>query len=218
MTELLAVVVLGPEDPADPTAPAARRMLGGVSLADRAVHLLNQALPGSQVITSVLERALADLMDPAETHVVLLHDPAFPFLPAGALRAVCAAVDPIAGDQVAAVAVTDVTDTLKRVDDAGRVLATEDRHSYRAPVGLLAVTPAVLGAVLSSAWREGARPRGLSDLVDLVAALDRVVGVGRVELPGLGSSACRVVDEDSLAYAEAVLAASTRSATATSSG
>ncbi len=212
MTEVLAVVLLDPEDATDPTGRAARRRLGGVALADRAVHLLSEALPGSQVITSVLERDLATLIDPVEIQSVLLYDPAYPFVPAEWFAAVCRVVDPIAGTEVAAVAVTEVTDTLKRVDDAGRVEATVDRQAHRGLIGLLAVTPAVLGAVLSSSWQDGGQ------LVDLVAALDRIVGVGQVQLTGRGSVSCRVTDDDSLAYAEAVLAASSRSATTTSSG
>ncbi len=212
MTEVLTVVLLDPDDATDPTGRAARLPLGGVPLADRAVHLLSEALPGCQVITSALERELAALIDPVEIELVLIYDPAYPFVPAEWFSAMCRAVDPIAGTEVAAVAVTEVTDTLKRVDDAGRVESTVDRQALRGLIGLLAVTPAVLGAVLSSSWQDGGR------LADLVAALDRVVGVGQVPLAGRGSVSCRVVDDDSLAYAEAVLAASSRSATARSSG
>lgn len=220
MTDLLAVVLLGPEDSMAPEGRPECRVLGGARLADRAVHLLAEVFGGCQVIMAALDLSVAALVDPAEIQVVLLLDPTYPFVPADQLRAVVAAVDPD-GSEVAALAVTGVTDTLKQVDVAGRVLATEDRHAHVAPVGALAVTPAVLGAALSTIRPPVAapvEPVEPVELVELAGVLDRVVGIHRVMMAGSGHAACRVTDQDSLDYAEAVLAASSRSATTTSPG
>lgn len=66
---------------------------------------------------------------PPEVDVVLVHDAARPLVPAAVVDAVAAAV--LAGAP-AVVPVMPVVDTLKRVDAAGRVIATAPREELRA--------------------------------------------------------------------------------------
>ena len=65
----------------------------------------------------------------AEVELVLVHDAARPLVPASVISAVVAALR--AGEQ-AVIPVLPVADTIKRVDDAGRVVATLDRTELRA--------------------------------------------------------------------------------------
>ncbi len=64
-----------------------------------------------------------------EIGLVLVHDAARPLVPGSVISAVVAALR--AGEQ-AVIPVLPVADTVKRVDDAGRVLATLDRAELRA--------------------------------------------------------------------------------------
>jgi 2-C-methyl-D-erythritol 4-phosphate cytidylyltransferase len=80
---------------------------------------------GGAVRSSSVQRALAAAGD-GET--VLVHDAARPLLTAELARAVIAALK---GDECAAgaIAAAPVTDTIKRVDDAGAVVQTLERRS-----------------------------------------------------------------------------------------
>ncbi len=202
MIGTLAVVVPPPRD----------LVLGGLPLADRAVARARHAVPGCWTVISPLNVGLARLVDEANAQEVLLLDATYPFVTDDLLVAVRHAISPEMGD-AAAVAVAEVSDTLKPVDGV-LVAASAERTVERSDVhfcaGVMATTPAVLGSVLSFLG-----PAAGIDLVDLVERVERVVGVRRVLAPGAVS---RVVDDDSLAYAEALLAARRASATATSSG
>lgn len=197
----------------------------GVGALDRVIGSLHLALPGASVITAPISRELAALVDASGAELVVLHDPAFPFVTPEQILSVCAAVTG-AGGATAAVAVADVTDTLELVGDDDLVVAGLDRTRYAVPIGPLAIGAAALAAALAAV---DIAPR----FDDVVTVLDRLVGVELVRLDLPGAAACRVVDADSLAYARALLGEpagapavsasgstvdSSRSATGTSSG
>jgi hypothetical protein len=202
--ELLAVVVPPPE------AVATARP-GGIGLVDRAVRTVRSAVPGASVIVAGIDADLVALLDSGRPELVLLVDSTFPLVPAAQLAAVCEAARPPASS---AVAVAEMTDTLKMVDGDGVVTATVERGGYRVPVGPLAVTPAVLASCLSAVPPAGPAPERLGRLAEV---LDRLVGLPRVEVADQGRVACRVIDGDGAGYAEALLASSA-AATATSAG
>lgn len=80
---------------------------------------------GGAVRSSSVQRALAAA---GEGETVLVHDAARPLLTAGLARAVIAALRRDEG-AAAAIAAAAVTDTIKRVDDAGAVVQTLERRS-----------------------------------------------------------------------------------------
>lgn len=80
---------------------------------------------GGAVRSSSVQRALAAA---GEGETVLVHDAARPLLTAGLARAVIAALRRDGG-AAAAIAAAAVTDTIKRVDDAGAVVQTLERRS-----------------------------------------------------------------------------------------
>ena len=80
---------------------------------------------GGAVRSSSVQRALAAA---GEGETVLVHDAARPLLTAELARAVIAALQSDEG-AAAAIAAAPVTDTIKRVDDAGAVVQTLERRS-----------------------------------------------------------------------------------------
>lgn len=86
-------------------------------------------IAGGERRTDSVRLALAAALDRATVDVVLVHDAARAFIPAGLVKAVVAAVREGAP---AVVPVLAVTDTVKRVDEHGRILSTVDRSRLRA--------------------------------------------------------------------------------------
>lgn len=216
MSDVLAVVL--------PTAdPCGGPVLDAAGPVDRVVGALHAALPGCSVITAPISGSLAELVDSSGAELVVVHDPAYPFVRAEQIVAVCAAVAGSAPDGVtssAAIAVADVTDTLELVDDQDLVVTGLDRTRYVVPIGPLAIGAPALAAALAAVDITG--PADVpgppaAGLAELVHVLDRLVGVRLIRVEAPGDAACRVDDADTLTYARALLAAS-RSATATSSG
>ncbi|MCI2424003.1 2-C-methyl-D-erythritol 4-phosphate cytidylyltransferase [Saccharopolyspora sp. K220] len=112
------VVVAAPADQVDVVAaelaelPSAHVVVGGAERTDsvrRALDAVEQVAP--------------------DARVVLVHDAARAFTPASVIREVVAAVEQGAP---AVIPVLPVTDTIKRVDDAGNVVSTVDRSRLRA--------------------------------------------------------------------------------------
>jgi 2-C-methyl-D-erythritol 4-phosphate cytidylyltransferase len=80
---------------------------------------------GGAVRSASVQRALAAA---GEGEMVLVHDAARPLLTAELARAVIGALERDAGAD-AAIAAAPVTDTIKRIDDAGAVVETVERSS-----------------------------------------------------------------------------------------
>ncbi len=137
--------------------------------------------------------------DPAG--VVVVHDPLFPLAPAALVRAVVAALDPpLGGDGPAGVVpVRPVTDTLKRVDEDGVVLATVDRAGFRTVCSPQAFRTGVLLGALEAAHAT-LRDLGADVLPGLVQ--DRGGRLSSVPAPG---EVVRVAEADDLVLAEAML-------------
>ena len=142
-----------------PGAPKALRTIGGAPLlvhavralsASHAIGLIVVAVPGDQIdeVRSMLDEpglsteisivaggetrqesvSLALLALPDHVEVVLVHDAARPLVPAELVAAVAAAVH--AGNP-AVVPGMPVVDTVKQVDEVGRVIVTVDRDALR---------------------------------------------------------------------------------------
>lgn len=209
-----------------PGAPKALRLLGGAPLLVHAVHALAQArlvdeviiaappgdvasvrslLASSEVAAEVrvvaggdtrqqsVGRALASLRP--EVGVVLVHDAARPLLPSELADAVAAAV--LAGHE-AVVPGLRPSDTIKRVDEAGRVVETLPRdalYAVQTPQGFRR-------ALLEEAHDAGALDGyAATDDAALVERLGRPVYV----IPG-AEEAFKVTRPTDLVWAEAVLA------------
>ncbi|MBL8930129.1 MAG: 2-C-methyl-D-erythritol 4-phosphate cytidylyltransferase [Kineosporiaceae bacterium] len=174
--------------------------VAGASLLERAVATVRAAVPGCAVITSPLEAGLAYLVDSSDAELVLVHDPTYALMTPELVRLVQDAVD---GPDAAAVLVTAVTDTLKRVGADDRLRETVDRGVVQALIGPLAVTPPVLAATLAAVRLQGPADERL---VALVEAIERLVGVRRVVVDNPGPRSHRVVTQDDARYADALLA------------
>jgi 2-C-methyl-D-erythritol 4-phosphate cytidylyltransferase len=79
--------------------------------------------------TDSVRLALSEARRLVDVDVVLVHDAARAFVPPELVRAVVAAVQ---AGAPAVVPVLPVTDTVKQVDEAGRILSTVDRSRLRA--------------------------------------------------------------------------------------
>ena len=83
------------------------------------LHCVSGGAERTDSVRAALELVPVDGID-----CILVHDAARPFVPASVIERV---VDAVRGGAPAAVPVVPVTDTIKRVDPAGRVLDTPDR-------------------------------------------------------------------------------------------
>ncbi len=158
---------------------------------------VRRLLPGVVVVAGGATRPasvrLALVASAPALQVVLVHDAARPLVPPSLVDAVAGAVLDGAGAVVPAL---PVTDTVKRVDAAGRVLGTVDRTDLRA-----VQTPQGFSrAVIERAYRE-ADPSAATDDAGLVEAL----GLEVVTVPG-HDEAFKVTRPADLLFAETVLA------------
>ncbi|MFL6179230.1 MAG: 2-C-methyl-D-erythritol 4-phosphate cytidylyltransferase [Actinomycetes bacterium] len=188
LAEARTVDVIVVAAPADEEARVSRLLLPVVG--DTELHVVEGG-PTRQQSVALALRVLPDDVD-----VVLVHDAARPLVPDDVVDAVTNAVRSGADAVVPAVAVTD---TIKRVDTAGRVEGTIDRSQLRAaqtPQGFARI-------VLESAHRDAAET-GLEDTTD-DAGLVEHFGRPVIVIPGSedGFKVTRPID---LVMAEAVLA------------
>jgi 2-C-methyl-D-erythritol 4-phosphate cytidylyltransferase len=135
--------------------------------------------------------------------IVVVHDPLHPLSTAALVRAVVHELD-VTPDGAAAVPARPVTDTLKWVDGDEVVLDTADRKGYRLIGSPQAYREAALLAALDLAGAADLdlRERGPEVLPRLVAARG-----GRIVMVPFPREAFRVLTEDDLALADALLAA-----------
>jgi hypothetical protein len=124
----LGLVVVPADEPGTLLAGMST-LLGGISLLDRAIAALRSCPDVDRVLVVAPGQPPPDAAH-ARADVVVLHDSSFPLVDAAAVTAVLAALraDP---EAAAAVAVLEVTDTLKQVDAEGAVLGTVDRAGLR---------------------------------------------------------------------------------------
>jgi len=169
------VVVAAPEDQVTTIAellPQARVVAGGVTR------------------SASVRRALDAMSDGVD--VVLVHDAARALAPPALVRRVAEAV--VAG-AAAVVPVVAVADTVKEVDDAGRVLRTLDRSALRS-----VQTPQGFRRDVLARAHEAAGDNDVSDDAGLVERL----GVEVVTVPG-SVEALKVTTPDDLLVAESLL-------------
>lgn len=114
--------------------------------------------------------ALAAL--PAEVDVVLVHDAARPFAPSGLADDVA---DAVRAGRDAVIPVLPVTDTIKRVDDDGSVLATVGRADLRAVQTPQGFRRELLAAAHEAARRDGHAATDDAGLVERLGAPVHVV-------------------------------------------
>lgn len=140
--------------------------------------------------------AVLDVMSPLPATVtgVLVHDAERPLVCPDVLAAVCSAV---ASGAAAALPVLDVPDTIKRVDHAGRVIATMDRGRFRRAQTPQAFVRTVLESVLGQA-------RDADRRVPDVAAAVAAAGVPVQFVPG-DERLLRIRSSADLAIAEALM-------------
>jgi 2-C-methyl-D-erythritol 4-phosphate cytidylyltransferase len=112
---------------------------------------------------------------PADVELVLVHDAARPLVEASVISAVVACLRQGAP---AVIPVLPVTDTVKRVDDSGRVIATLDRTELRA-----VQTPQGFSREVLLAAHRAAEQRSLVDLTDDAGLLE-ALGVPVQTVPG----------------------------------
>ncbi|GAA5118755.1 2-C-methyl-D-erythritol 4-phosphate cytidylyltransferase [Haloechinothrix salitolerans] len=137
-------------------------------------------------------RLALESVPPGAYDVVLVHDAARAFAPGAIIRAV---VDTVRSGAPAAVPVLPVTDTVKVVDAAGVITATQDRGALRAVQTPQGFTDAVLRAAYS------ARLDAATDDAGLVEQLGEKV----ITVTGHPDS-MKITTAFDLAIAEAVLA------------
>jgi 2-C-methyl-D-erythritol 4-phosphate cytidylyltransferase len=179
------VVVAAPEGEQD----AVRIMLDPV-VSD--TELL--VVPGGDTRQQSVAFALAVLPD--DVDVVLVHDAARPLVPSETVDAVATAVRDGADAVVPAV---PLSDTIKRVDTAGRVEGTVDRESLRA-----AQTPQGFARIVLESAHRAAAESGDVETTDDASLVERA-GLPVLVIPGSedGFKVTRPLD---LVLAEAVLA------------
>lgn len=144
---------------------------------------------GGATRTASVQCAAAAL--PADIRGVLDHDAARPLVPVGVIDAVIAALASGAPAVVPAVAVVD---TIKEVDEAGRVVRTVDRSVLRAVQTPQGFAPDVLHRAL-------ALPD--ADATDIAGLVERL-GVPVLVVPG-HSDAFKITTPPDLLLAEAIL-------------
>jgi 2-C-methyl-D-erythritol 4-phosphate cytidylyltransferase len=125
-------------------------------------------------------RAALDLVPVDGIDCILVHDAARPFVPVDVVERVVAAVR---GGAPAVVPVLPVTDTIKRVDQAGRVLETPDRASLVAVQTPQGFEPALLrrahATVADGATDDAMLAERLGIAVQTVAGSDDAVKITR---------------------------------------
>ena len=147
---------------------------------------------GGRERTESVANGLEDLPD--EVSVVLIHDAARPLVSEAMIDRVVAEARSGRG----AIAALPVVDTLREVDDSGRVLRTVDRaRLWRAQ------TPQGFPREMIERAHSQARAEGLSATDD--AALFERLGLPVVVVPG-SERAMKITDEDDFARAEALFA------------
>jgi 2-C-methyl-D-erythritol 4-phosphate cytidylyltransferase len=149
-----------------------------------------RVVQGGDTRTASVAAALAAL--PADVDVIAVHDAARPLV---ASAVVSACID-LAGTGVGAVAGCPAVDTIKHVDDSGRIVATPDRSGI-----WQAQTPQAFPAALLR--RAYAAAEGVA--TDDAALVERVGG--EVRMIDAGPHNLKVTRSGDLALAEAVLAA-----------
>jgi len=205
-------------------APKALRLLAGEPLILHAVRGLLAARAVSQVVVAMpagSEDVVRELLPPGvvvvaggttrggsvraalaasdpDRDVVLVHDAARPLTPPSLVDAVIGAVLDGAGAVVPAL---PVTDTVKRVDAAGRVLGTVDRADLRAVQTPQGFRRAVLERAYAEAGAEAGADSGATDDAGLVERL----GLEVITIPG-ADEAFKVTRPADLAFAEMLLA------------
>jgi 2-C-methyl-D-erythritol 4-phosphate cytidylyltransferase len=211
---------LGPGDPKALRLVAGRSLLAhAVSRLRRSVHveLVVVAVPAGaeeQVAAELGVRAVAGGAErqqsvdaalralPPEVDVVLVHDAARPFVPPELVDRVAAAV--LAGAP-AVVPGLPVTDTIKRVDAADRVLETPARASLRAIQTPQGFRRDVLERAHRLAATSVSPTGGPGSLVTDDAGLVELLGETVLVVPG-APEAFKVTRPEDLARAEALLA------------
>ncbi len=161
--------------------------------ADPDPHGADAVVPGGATRADSVRCGLAVV--PAEADVVVVHDAARPLASAALFDAVIAAVTDGGAD--GAVPGVPPSDTIKAVDESGRVTSTLDRAA------LVAVqTPQAFRAAVLRRAHAGAAPAGVTDDAMLVEALGGTVLV----VPGDPGN-LKITDPDDLEAAERLLAA-----------
>lgn len=188
LAEARTVDVIVVAAPADESTRVSRMLLPVVG--DTELHVVEGGATRQQSVAAALA-ALPDDVD-----VVLVHDAARPLVPDDLVDAVTNAVRSGADAVVPAV---PITDTVKRVDPAGRVEATVERDELRA-----AQTPQGFARIVLEAAHRAAAESGLDDVTDDAGLVERV-GRPVIVIPGSedGFKVTRPLD---LVLAEAVLA------------
>lgn len=176
-----AVVVAAPADQVEAASAEV------ASFGDRC-----RVVPGGSNRTESVRLALSSV-EPGACDVVLVHDAARAFTPLSVIRAV---VDAIAAGAPAAVPVLEVADTVKVVDAAGVITATQDRSALRQVQTPQGFTEPVLRAAYAAATDEA------TDDAGLVERLGEKVHT----VPG-DPYAMKITTAFDLAVAESVLAA-----------
>lgn len=139
---ITSVVVVVPDDLRD----AAQRML-----------------PGTHVVTGGAHRTdsvRAGLVASGDPDILLVHDAARPLTPPAVFARV---VEALRSGERAVIPVLPVVDTLKRVDDAGRVVDTVDRDTLRAVQTPQGFTRETLKSVYASAADVATDDAGLAE-------------------------------------------------------
>jgi 2-C-methyl-D-erythritol 4-phosphate cytidylyltransferase len=150
-------------------------------------------VPGGTTRTHSVRLALrAAVADVTDASVVLVHDAARAFTPHSVISAV---VEAVLGGAPAVVPVLPVTDTIKRVDSAGVVVATPDRADLR-----IVQTPQGFQLDVLCRAYEAYPDDATTDDAGLVERL----GVPITTVPG-HANAMKVTTPFDLAVAEAVL-------------
>jgi len=229
MTTAAVVPAAGRGERLGPGAPKALRELGGAPIivhavralvAARSVDLVVVAAPPEGQGVDEMRALLADHVPmahvvvvpggasrqqsvalalehlPVEVDVVLVHDAARPLVPVEMVDAVTSAVR--AGAR-AVIPVLPVSDTVKEVDVAGRVVRTVDRSTLRR-----VQTPQGFDRALLALAHERAAVEGVDDATDDAGLVERI-GEAVVVVPG-HEDAIKVTRPFDLLVAEAVLA------------
>lgn len=179
------IVVAAPEEELIPVRHLLSPVVDATELA---------VVAGGQTRQQSVAACLAALPD--DVDVVLVHDAARPLAPAELVDAVAAAVRNSADAVVPGI---PVTDTIKRVDEAGRVEATVDRDRLRA-----AQTPQGFARILLQAAHQAAADDGVDDVSDDAGLVERL-GQPVLVIPG-SEDGFKVTRPMDLALAESVLA------------
>lgn len=144
---------------------------------------------GGATRTASVQCASAAL--PSDILGVLDHDAARPLVP---VRVVDAVVAALSGGAQAVVPVVPIVDTIKEVDEAGRVLRTVDRSVLRAAQTPQGFAPDVLASALAQPGAEA---------TDISALVERL-GLPVLVVPG-DADAFKVTTPPDLLLAEAIL-------------